>query len=131
MTGLNKPIPKKARYDEKSGGPPNKGPPSKDRTPKLCQLCAKHLPGWKNSHNTAQCRKWNADGTDKRRSAHRGPTRNANAHSRADEDTKAVFAQMRKEIKALKKMTFKKSRKKKSRKRYYDSSDDSDSSDDE
>jgi len=52
-------------------------------------------------------------------------------HSRADEDTKAVFAQMRKEIKALKKMTFKKSRKKKSRKRYYDSSDDSDSSDDE
>ena len=66
MSGPNKPIPKKARYGEKSGGPPNEGPPSKDRTPKLCQLCATHSPGCKNSHNTAQCRKWNADGTDKR-----------------------------------------------------------------
>ena len=133
MSGPNKPIPKKARYgkSKESKGPPNEGPPSKYRTPKLCQLCAKHSPGCKNSHNTAQCRKWNADGTDKRRSAHRGPTRNTNTHSCADEDTKAVFAQMRKKIKALKKMTFKKSRKKKSRKRYYDSSDDSDSSDDE
>ena len=130
MSGPNKPIPKKAKFGDKSGGP-NEGPPSKDRTPKLCQLCAKHSPGCKNSHNTAQCRKWNADGTDKRRSAHGGTTRNANAHSRSDDDTKAVFAQMRKEIKALKKITLKRSRKRKSCKRHYDSSDDSDSSDDE
>ena len=52
MSGPNKPIPKKAKFGNKSGGP-NEGPPSKDRTPKLCQLCAKHLPGCNNSHNTA------------------------------------------------------------------------------
>ena len=89
-----------------------------------------HSPGCKNSHNTAQCRKWNADGTDKRRAGQRGNPRNTNAHLHSEDDTKAVFAQMRKEIKALKRIT-KKSRKKKSRKMYYESSDDSDSSDDE
>jgi hypothetical protein len=67
---------------------------------------------------------------DTHRAGQRGKPRNTNAHSHPEEDTKAVFAQMRKEIKALKKLT-KKSRKKKSRKRYYNSSGDSDSSDDE
>ena len=132
MSGPNKPIPKKARFGKakESGGPSNGGPPSNDHTNKLCQLCAKHSPGCKNSHNTAQCRKWNADGTDKCRAGELGKLRNTNAHSHPEEDMKAVFAQMRKEIKALKKLT-KKSCKKRSRKRYYDSSDDSDSSDDE
>ena len=132
MSGPKQPIPKKARFGKKSknGGNHNEGPPSNGHSPKLCQLCAKHSPGCKNTHNTAQCCKWNADGTDKRRAGQRGNPRNTNAHSHSEEDTKAVFVQTRKEIKALKKLT-KKSRKKKSRKRYYEFSEDSDSSDDE
>ena len=97
MSGPNKPIPKKARFGKNSenGGNPNRGPPSNDHTNKLCQLCAKHSPGCKNTHNTAQCRKWNADGTHKGRAAHRGTPRNTNAHSRPDEDTKAVLGEFK------------------------------------
>ena len=122
------PIPKKQRTGAGKQGPPNneKGP-----THKLCQLCAVHSPSIKGTHNTAQCRKWNADGSEKRRGPRSANSRNTNKHLlESVEDFKGAFSQMRKEIKSLRKRN-KRKQKKRSKKRYYESSDDSSSSDSE
>ena len=95
------PIPKKQRT-----GTGHKGLPSNEtsRNQKLCQLCAVHSPSVKNTHNTAQCRKWNADGSEKQRGPRSANAKNTNKHSlEGVEDFKGAFAQMRKEIKSLRK----------------------------
>ena len=118
------PIPKKQRT-----GAGKQGPPKNEKGPnqRLCQLCAVHSPSVKGTHNTAQCRKWNVDGSEKRRSPRSANPKNINKHSlEGVEDFKGAFAQMRKEIKSLHKLA-KHKQKKRSKKRRYESSDDSDS----
>ena len=64
---------------------------------KLCQLCAKHAPGVKNTHNdTAQCRKFNTNGSEQRRAYKEPYSKHTNAHSHDGEDIVEVFSQMRK-----------------------------------
>ena len=120
---LDDPIPKKNRKGNpksliRDGDRPNS---------KLCQLCAKHSPAVKNTHNTAQCRKWNADGSEQRRS-YSGKYKNANVHSHASDGVMEMVAQMSKEMKSLRKEV-KSAKKKSSKKRKYESSDDSSDSD--
>ena len=130
MKGYNKPIPKKARFGKTS----NKGENSQGahsgniHTEKLCQLCMKHFPNVKNNHNMVQCCEWNHDNSERCWPSHGQTPRNTNAQSRSEEDTKDVCAQMRKEIKALKKLTKKRDRKQ-SCKRHYESSNNNNSSD--
>ena len=122
------PVSNKQRTGAGKQGPSNN---KKVPTHRLCQLCAVHLPSVKGSHNTAQCRKWNADGSEKRRGPRSANSRNTNKHLlESVEDFKGAFSQMRKEIKSLRKRT-KRKQKKQSKKRYYESSDDSSSSDSE
>ena len=58
---------------------------------KLCQLCTKHSPKVKNTHNASECRKWNPDGSQ----------RNGKKHARAQisvpKPLMKCFAQMRKD----------------------------------
>ena len=91
-----------------------------------------YSPGIKNTHNTAQCRKWNADGSAKTRAPPRNNySKNTNSRTREGVDEiQEAFSQMRKEIKSLRKLT-KRKLKKKSRKRRYESSDDDSESDSE
>ena len=98
---------------------------------KLCQLCAKHSPNVKNTHNTAQCCKWNADGSEKRRARSNGYSKNTNAHSHDGDDVMEAFAQMRKELKSLRKLTMRKQKKRDKKRKSYESSDDSSDSDSE
>ena len=60
-----KPIPKKPKKG--NGKPTSLLANTEKPSSKLCQLCAKHAPGVKNTHNTAQCRKFNADGSEQKR----------------------------------------------------------------
>jgi hypothetical protein len=113
-------IPKKQKPD----GEGKASAPSKSSA-KLCQNCAKWAPAIKNTHNTAQCLKFKADGTrlDGR------PNKTLNVHGHDDEILSA-FHTMRKEQKALRKQLKKISLKKKGKKkRGYDSSDESSDSD--
>ena len=124
-------IPKKARKDDKKGGKP----PSAKREQKLCNRCAQWAPAIKNTHNTADCLKFNADGTRKDgndRGKYRG-SKTVNVHGH-DDDMMSAFNTMRKEQKQLrkqiKKMTAGSShgRTKKHRsRRSYDTSDESSS----
>ena len=84
----------------------------------------------KNTHNTANCRKWHADGAPKGRDKRKQFTKNANAHAKAGSDYADAFAQMRKEIKSLRKLT-KRKQKKRSKRKYESSSDDSSDSNSE
>ena len=119
-------IPKKAKKGTGKSLIANSEKPNS----KLCQLCTKHSPGVKNTHNTAQCRKWNADGSEQRCAYKSSYSKNTNSHEREGEDVMEAFAQMRKEIKSLRK-SFKRKQKKGSKKRkHYESSDDSDSASD-
>ena len=122
---LGQPIPKKPKT---VGGKFNLPPNEKGSHQKLCQLCAVHLPGVKQTHNTAQCRKWNADGSAKNRAPSRNNyPKNTNTHQgEGMDEIQGAFAQMRKEIKSLHKLA-KRKQKKRSKKRRYESSDDSDS----
>ena len=115
-------IPKKKKKgdDEKSS----------TREQRLCQLCAVHAPKIKNTHNTKDCKKFNADGTRKNSS---GP-RNANSHQSDQGELLKIFAHMQKEQRSMKKLlakSTKKKSKKRSRKHIESSDDDSSSSDDE
>ena len=95
------------------------------RQKKLCQHCAKWSPDIKNTHNTAQCRKWNSDGTKWQKPKH---ARKTNAHSQVSEDMMECFAQMRKDnAKLLKSLKRSRKKGKRSRRRYSDSESDSDS----
>ena len=62
---------------------------------KLCQLCSKHSPKIKNTHNTSECCKWNPDGS----------LWNGKKHARAQisvlEPLMKCFTQMRKENQAM------------------------------
>ena len=120
---LDDPIPKRNRKGQpksltKDGNRPNS---------KLCQLCAKYPPTVKNTHNTSQCRKWNADSSEQKRS-YSGEYKNANVHSHANDGFMEMVAQMSKEMKSLCK-EIKSAKKKSSKKRKYESSDDSSVSD--
>lgn len=117
------PIPKKAKKGNSKSLLGNTEKPNS----KLCQLCAKHSPNVKNTHNTAQCRKWNADGSEMRRAYKKPYSKHTNAHSHAGGEIMEAFAQMSKEMKSLRKLTERKRSKKSSKKRKYESSDDSDS----
>ena len=119
------PIPKKQKKGSSKSLLANTEKPSS----KLCQLCAKHAPSVKNTHNTAQCRKFNADGSEQKRAYKKSYSKQTNAHSNEGDGIMEAFAQMRKEMKALRKLTKKKA-KKRSKKRTYESSDDSDSDSD-
>ena len=65
------------------------------------------------THNTADCRKWNKDGTSKfSKSNKRSTYKNNNAHA-MDGNMKACFAQMRKDLKKDMKKKFKSKKSKK------------------
>lgn len=120
------PIPKKPKkYEAKSLLGKTERPNSK-----LCQLCAKHAPAVKNTHNTAQCRKFNADGSEQRRAYKKSYSKNTNAHSHDGEDIMEAFSSMRKEMKSLRKQVKRKQKKSSKKRKSYDSSDDSDSDSD-
>ena len=68
-TKLSDPIPKRNKKGTSKSLLGNTEKPN----PKLCQLCANHAPGVKNTHNTAQCLKFNANGSEQRR-AYKKPT---------------------------------------------------------
>ena len=89
----NNRIPKKQKPD----GDGKASAPSKP-TAKLCQNCAKWAPAIKNTHNTAQCLKFKADGT--RLDGHPNKTLNVHGH---DDEILSAFHTMRKEQKALRK----------------------------
>ena len=126
-------IPKKARKDDKKKGGK---PPSAKREQRLCNRCAQWAPAIKNTHNTADCLKFNADGTRKDGGNDRGKYRGSktvNVHGH-DDDILSAFNTMRKEQKQLRKQLKKMAagsssgRTKKHRsKRSYESSDDSSS----
>ena len=80
------------------------------------------------THNMANCRKLNADGTSKFKSNKRCNYESNNAHG-MDGDMKACFTQMRKDLKKDTKKKFMSKKSKKKSKKYYDSSDSSDGSD--
>ena len=80
----------------------------------------------KTTHNTSQCRKWNADGSEQKRSYSK--YKGTNAHSRESDGVMELVAQMSKEMKSLRKEV-KSAKKKSSKKRKYESSDDSSDSD--
>ena len=121
-------IPKKSKGKFSKDQP---GSSKKHKQQKLCQKCAKWSPNSMQTHNTADCRKWNEDGTSKfSKSNKRGNFKSNNAHA-MDGDMKACFAQMRKDLKKDMKKKFKSKKSKKKSKKYYDSSDSSDSSDSE
>ena len=65
---------------------------------RLCQLCVKHSPKVKNTHNTSECRKWNPDGS----------LRNGKKHARAQTSVPKplmkCFAQMQKDNQAMRKL---------------------------
>ena len=97
---LSDPISKKSKKGQSKSLLSNTEPSNS----KLCQLCVKYLPNVKNTHNTAQCRKWNADSSKKKRacSSH---IKNINAHaSNGGNDIMEWFAQIRKEVKTLRKL---------------------------
>jgi hypothetical protein len=117
---LEWPIPKKKRTEQTWGG-----------TPKNCALCKKHG-GMHKTHNTSQCRKYNADGTRKKdlNQSGSGESKKTKGHS---------YAQLSKQCEKLKKK-LKKAHKRsatrkfkrdssRSRKRHDYSSDDSYDSD--
>ena len=106
-------IPKKQKTDGESKA----SAPSKSFA-KLCQNCTKWAPAIKNTHNTAQCHKFKADGT--RLDCRPNKTLNVHGH---DDKILSAFHTMRKEQKALRKQLKKIPLKKKGRKkRGYDSS---------
>jgi hypothetical protein len=126
MKSGSDPIPKKQK---KSGGKYEK-PQGHSLENRLCQLCAEYSPEVKNKHNTTNCRKWHAYGAPKGRDKRKQVTKNANAHAKAGNDYADTFAQMRKEIKSLRKLT-KRKQKKRSKRKYESSSDDSSDSNSE
>ena len=90
---------------------------------KLCQNCAKWSPQWKHTHNTKDCRKWDAQGTPLDRQA-----KNIHAHTKDNGTLMECFQQMRKDNqKLMKALTEKKKRARKSKKRRVLESDSSDS----
>ena len=102
---------------------------------KHCVNCAKWSPGISHTHNTAECRKWNKDGSEKGKTGYQGNKGNYSntAPSLFDSDYKKAFAQQVKEMKSLKKMmaqqtkAFKKSKKRSRRNKSSDSDSSSDS----
>ena len=68
------------------------------RPKKHCALCGKHSPAIQHTHNTKECRKWNQDGTPKRKdtSNYRGKGNFLNSVG-CDDDLKQCFLQMKKE----------------------------------
>ena len=92
---LEQPIPRKrnsAGGDKAGGG---------DKRPKKnCELCAKWMPKCQHSHNTADCRIFNKDGSRKQRGG--GDEKGHRAQSKlSEENFLECFAQMKKSNKAL------------------------------
>ena len=100
---------------------------------KHCMHCAKWSAGISHTHNTSECRKWNADGSQKGKGGYQGKGTYANTNQSGDSDYKKAFAQQAKETKSLKKMmlqqtkAFKKSKKRSHKNKSSDSDGSSDS----
>lgn len=119
-------IPKKGKFGNGDAKAAAKADAVERRTQKLCNRCAQWAPAIKNTHNTAQCQKFNADGTRK----DGRPNKTVNVHGH-DDELLSAFHTMRKEQKQLRKQIKKMSLKKKGKKkRGYASSDDESSSSD-
>ena len=132
MDSMGQSIPKKRLQDkaeEKKGK--NNGGGGGKRTKRLCQNCARFSPLIQHTHNTKDCRKWDAQGNSlTKRSNAGGPTKRSNAHSKDDDEEpawKECFLQLRKDVKKLK---GKSKRSKKSKRSRYDTSSDEDSDSD-
>ena len=99
----------------------NTAPSPAKKQRRLCQLCVKHSPETKDTHNTSQCRKWNPDGTRKQR----GETKSANHFNN---EMLNCFKTMQKQNAKLMKRLDKRSKNSRKRRSIVDSSDsDSDS----
>ena len=129
MDSMDEPIPKKRSKDkaeEKSKDSSGDG----KRRKKLCQNCARFSPQIQHTHNTKDCRKWDAQGNSLTKSNTGKSFKSSNAHSKSAEDVaemKECFLQLRKEMKKLK---MKGKRSKKSKRSRYDTSSDEDSDSD-
>eukprot|EP00804_Cyclotella_cryptica_P019427 CCRYP_006602-RA/>CCRYP_006602-RA protein AED:0.28 eAED:0.63 QI:0/0/0/1/1/1/2/0/305 len=92
------------------------------RVERNCELCKKHG-GAHTTHNTAECRRYNKDGTPTR-GTFGAPARKSREDNRAKKSYAQVVARMEKLEKSLKKAN----KKGKKRRRQYESDSDSDSS---
>ena len=92
---LEQPIPRKRTS---SGGDTAGG--GDKRPKKNCELCAKWMPKCQHSHNTADCRIFNKDGSRKQRGG--GDDKGHRAQSKmSEENLLDCFAQMKKSNEAL------------------------------
>ena len=122
--GLDGPIPRKKKKAKGADGsastPSNK---------KQCNFCQQWSPQIAHTHNTAQCRKWNKDGTPKKASSSFTPAqKKAYQIAKSNEETKKVFMAMKKQQKALAKLLKKSQKKGKRKRKHYSSSSDDSSS---
>ena len=133
MDSMGSPIPKKHKQDkaDEKKGKNNGGNGGGKRTKRLCQNCARFSPLIQHTHNTKDCRKWDAQGNSlTKKSNAGGPTKRSNAHSKTDDEEpawKECFLQLRKDMKKLK---MRGKRAKKSKRSRYDTSSDEDSDSD-
>lgn len=132
MDSMGSPIPKKHKQDkaDEKKGKNNGGNGGGKRTKRLCQNCARFSPLIQHTHNTKDCRKWDAQGNSLTKSNAGGPTKRSNAHSKTDDEEpawKECFLQLRKDMKKLK---MRGKRAKKSKRSRYDTSSDEDSDSD-
>ena len=84
------------------------------RPKKHCALCGKYSPAIQHTHNTKECRKWNADGTPQGKKEYLGKGNFANTAGR-DDDCKQAFAQTQKDMKIMRKMIFQQGKNNKNR----------------
>ena len=122
--GLDGLIPRKKKKAKGADG--NALTPSNK---KQCNFCMQWSPQIAHTHNTAQCRKWNKDGTPKKASSSFTPAqKKAYQIAKSNEETKKVFMAMKKQQKALAKLLKKSQKKGKRKMKHYDSSSDDSSS---
>ena len=91
---LEQPIPRKRQQQ----GSPAKS--ADKRSKKLCELCAQWMPKCKHSHNTADCRIFNKDGSRKQQDGE-GKRKGAFAQGKLPGDFLECFAQMKKSNEAM------------------------------
>ena len=124
LKGLDGPIPRKKKKAKGADGNPLT--PSNKRH---CTFCQQWAPQIAHTHNTAQCRKWNKDGTPKKASSSYTPAqKKAYQIAKSNEETKKVFMAMKKQQKQLKKLLKKSQKKSKRKRKHYSSSSDDSSS---
>ena len=92
---LKQPIPRKRQQLQ---GSPAKS--ADKRLKKLCELCAQWMPKCKHSHNTADCRIFNKDGSRKQQDGD-GKRKGAFAQGKLPGEFLECFAQMKKSNEAM------------------------------